>query len=88
MSWKSVLTTHEFWAGVPFGAVIVAALIIAACWLRNSDRSKECIASFFDLVADIPWGVVLLIVLVALVAMGKRKGMMFVQSPLPLDSLA
>ena len=41
MIWADVLTTHEFWAGVPSGAVIgLAAPIIAARRSRDSDRFK------------------------------------------------
>ena len=41
MSWTDVLTTHEFWTGVPSGAIIgLAAPIIAARRSRNSDQFK------------------------------------------------
>src|ERR1700687_4227478 len=42
MSWTHVLTTHEFWAGVPIGAVITGLIapIITARSLRASDRRK------------------------------------------------
>lgn len=41
MTWTDVLTTHEFWAGVPSGAIVgLAAPIIAARRSRNSDQFK------------------------------------------------
>ncbi|WP_156349727.1 MULTISPECIES: hypothetical protein [unclassified Mycobacterium] len=41
MSWTHIFTTHEFWLGVPSGAVLaVTPALIAARSLRNSDRRK------------------------------------------------
>jgi Tfp pilus assembly protein PilV len=42
MSWTHALTTHEFWVGVPLGALVtgVVAPIITARSVRASDRRK------------------------------------------------
>jgi hypothetical protein len=42
INWSHVLTTHQFWAGVPFGVVTagVIAPIITARSVRPSDRRK------------------------------------------------
>lgn len=41
MSWAHILTTHEFWAGVPSGAVIgLAGPLVAARASRKSDGRK------------------------------------------------